>query len=142
MLCFDAVVCLSQSVPSLRFRHHIQDLMNGDAGRFQLGQCCGADHVLQKRLLIAMAELQVHRLGGECGEFVAEAHLVDAAHGGGVGEAVVLLLLLVVQDIAQGICDEAVQVIVSTSDDLELYVKLGVFLQLLVETLLVVLSEL
>lgn len=36
MLRFDAVVCLSQPVPRLRFRHHIQDLMNGDAGRFQL----------------------------------------------------------------------------------------------------------
>lgn len=94
-------------------------MLKDQAPQTYLGQCCGADHALQKRLLIAVAELQVHSLGGECGEFVAEAHLVDAAHGGGVGEAVVLLLHLVVQDIAQGICDEAVQVVVSTSDDLQ-----------------------
>lgn len=93
-------------------------MLKDQAPQTYLGQCCGA-HALQERPLIAVAELQVHRLGGECGEFVAEAHLVDAAHGGGVGEAVVLLLHLVVQDIAQGICDKAVQVIVSTSDDLQ-----------------------
>lgn len=36
MLGFDAVVCLPQSVASLRLRHHVQDLMNRDAGGLQL----------------------------------------------------------------------------------------------------------
>lgn len=66
-----------------------------------------------------MAEVNVHRLGGEGGELVAEAHFVYAAHGGPVGEVVVLLLHLVVQDIVQGICDKTVHIIVSPSNDLQ-----------------------
>lgn len=31
MLCFCAVMRLSQSVPCLRISHHLQDLVNGDA---------------------------------------------------------------------------------------------------------------
>lgn len=61
-----------------------------------------------------MAELKVHRLVREGGELVAEADLVDARHSGGVREAVVLLLLLIVQDIVLGICDEAVHVVFSS----------------------------
>lgn len=66
-----------------------------------------------------MAELQVHRFVGKGGELVAEADLVDALHGRGVGEAVVLLLLLVVQDVALRIRDEAVHVVVASSYDLK-----------------------
>lgn len=36
MLCFCAVMCLSQPVPCLRVSHHLQDLMNGDARGLQL----------------------------------------------------------------------------------------------------------
>lgn len=36
MLCFDAVVRLPQPVPSLRLSHHIEDLVNRDAGGLQL----------------------------------------------------------------------------------------------------------
>ena len=36
VLCFRAVLCLSQPVPGLRVSHHLQDLMNGDARWLQL----------------------------------------------------------------------------------------------------------
>lgn len=48
----------------------------------------------------------------EGGELVAKTHLVAAFHICGVREAVILLLLLIVQDIVVGISDEAVHVIV------------------------------
>lgn len=36
VLCFCAVLRLSQPVPRLRVHHHFQDLMNGDTRRLQL----------------------------------------------------------------------------------------------------------
>lgn len=66
-----------------------------------------------------MVEVHVDRLGGDGGELVAEAHLVDAAHGGPVREHVVLPLRLVVEDIVQGVCDEAVHIVVPPSYDLQ-----------------------
>lgn len=53
------------------------------------------------------------------GELVAEADHVDALHGCGVREAVVLLLLLIVQDVVLGIGDEAVHIIVPSCYHLE-----------------------
>lgn len=59
-----------------------------------------------------MAELQVHRFMCESGELIAEADLVDALHSCGVREAVILLLLLMIQDVVLRICDKAVHVVV------------------------------
>lgn len=77
-----------------------------------LSQCCNTCHALQERLLVSVAELQVHRFMREGGELVAEADFVDALHSCGVREVVVLLLLLIIQDITLRICDEAVHIIV------------------------------
>lgn len=66
-----------------------------------------------------MAELQVDRLVCESGELIAEADLVDAIHSCGVREAVILLLVLNIQDVVLRICDEAVHVIVSSCNDLK-----------------------
>lgn len=128
MLGFDSIVGLSQSVPSLRLGYHFEDLVERDAGGLQLGQGRGARHALHEGLLAAVAELQVDDLVGDGGELVAEAHLVGAARGGDVREAVVLPLHLAEQHVVQGICHEAVHVVVSAGDDLELYGKRGVFL--------------
>jgi len=65
-----------------------------------------------------VAEVQVHGFVRERGELVAEADLVGSRHRRGVREAVVLLLLLIVQDIVLRIGDEAVHVVVASCDDL------------------------
>jgi len=77
-----------------------------------LSQRCGSVHDGQQRPLISGPQVQVHNLVGEGGELVAEAHLVGAAGGCGVGEAVVLLLALVIQHVAQRVCHEAVHIVV------------------------------
>lgn len=79
-----------------------------------LSQCSVTSHALQKRFLISMSEVQVHRFMCKSGELIAKADLVDALHICGVREAVILLLLLIIQDIALRIGDEAVHIIVSS----------------------------
>lgn len=59
-----------------------------------------------------MAELQVDRFVCVGGELVAKADLVNALHTCGVGEAVILLFLLVIQDVVSRISNKAVHVIV------------------------------
>lgn len=59
-----------------------------------------------------MPELQVHQFVCESGELVAEADLVNALHSCGVGEVVILLFLLVIQDVVLRISNKAVHVIV------------------------------
>lgn len=66
-----------------------------------------------------MAEVQVDRFVRVGGELVSEADLVDSRHGGGVGEAVILLLLLIVQQIVFRAGHEAVHVIVASRNDLK-----------------------
>lgn len=66
-----------------------------------------------------MAELQIHRFMGKRGEFIAKADLVDSLHSRGVREAVVLLLLLIIQDIVLRIGDKAVHIIVAACNDLK-----------------------
>lgn len=66
-----------------------------------------------------MAELQINNFMDKGGEFIAEADLIDSLHGCGVREAVILLLLLIIQDIVLGICDKAVHIIVPPCNDLK-----------------------
>lgn len=66
-----------------------------------------------------MSEVQVHRFVCVGGELVAEADLVDALHSRGVGEVVILLLLLIIQDVVLRISDKAVHVIVAPCNDLQ-----------------------
>ncbi len=84
-----------------------------------LGHCCVSGHALQERFLVSVAELQVHYFMGKSGELVAEADLVDALHSRGVREAVVLLLLLIVQGVVQRVGNEAVHIIVASWNDLK-----------------------
>lgn len=60
-----------------------------------------------------MSEVQVHRFVCVGGELVAEADLVNALHSRGVGEVVILFLLLIIQDVVLRISDKAVHIIVA-----------------------------
>lgn len=53
--------------------------------------------LIKQRLLLANLEVEVDHLVGEGGELIAEAELVDAGLVRGPGEAVVLLLYVLVQ---------------------------------------------
>lgn len=59
-----------------------------------------------------MSELQVHNFVCKSGEFIAKADFVDSLHSCGVREAVVLLLLLIIQHVVLRICDKTVHIIV------------------------------
>lgn len=149
VLCPGAVVCLPQPVPHLGFSHNLQDLMNSDTRGLQLknnikkidkykyldirllycisscifhtylSQRCDSTHGREERFFITHMEIQVNRFVRESGEFVAKADFVNSLHGCGMGEAVVLLLLLMIQDLVFRICDKTVDVIVSTGEYLK-----------------------
>lgn len=78
-----------------------------------LSQSCTSFHAVQNGFLIPVAEVQIHYFVCKSGEFIAEANLVDSLHSCGVREAVILLLLLIIQGIVMRICDEAVHIIVA-----------------------------
>lgn len=70
-------------------------------------------HALQEGLLFSVSELQVHRFVCVRGKLIAEADLVNALRSRGVGEVVILLLLLIIQDVVLRISDKAVHIIVA-----------------------------
>lgn len=83
--------------------------------------CQGSDavvHVGQDGWLIAHLEVEVDNFVGEGGELVAEAEGVDTLDVSVVGEAVILLLGLLVDGLAVGVLHVAVHIIVPSADHL------------------------
>lgn len=83
--------------------------------------CEGGDSVFvgEKRGIVSHLEVKVDSLVCEGGELVTEAKLVGAVLGGGEGEAVILLLHLLVEHGAVGVLQTTVHIIMAPGDHLK-----------------------
>lgn len=84
-----------------------------------LGESCDpAPHVWENRGLVAHLQVKIDGLVREGGELITEAKPIDPLDLSPVREAVILLLGLPVDGVAEGVLHRAVNIIVASSDDL------------------------
>lgn len=112
-------------------------------GRFHHRHGSGLLVLLIKQwLLLADLEVEVDHFVGEGGELVAEAELVDACLVRGPGEAVILLLDVLVQRLSVGRRQFHVDIVLTPRDHLKFDCGLHSFFNLLKETLFFAIREL
>lgn len=137
-----ASLTLPQTEMCLIVNDRFQGLMNGHAGRLHLGQSSDPVLIGEKWRILSNLKIEVDGLVREGGKLIAEAELVCSILGSREGKAVILLLHFFVKNSTICILQTTVNIVMPTSDNLELKCTLGANGNIFIETLFCVIWKL